>query len=315
MPLDHYVSQVHLSHFSSPELRGDLMYAIRKSDLKAFPCRPKDVCRIENGSSNDYLLHDRVIEQFLKEIEPKYNQALATLRQGKIDHTAAFVVAGFAAYITTCSPTAMRIGTGPLKASLTATARILERHGHFEAPPPELGGTSLMDLIDKGKLHFEVDPKYPQAIGIGNVVKMAAKWGNSAWEILFNEFPKDTPFFTSDFPVSIESTRDPRVVNRLIPLAPDIALRILPDLKAPDDPQLTFANLRTRFRRASHQEIRSINQATVQCAESLVFYAHEQPWIAAFVKRHRGFKIDCITQDMKLPEGSLLMSSQRIVPC
>ena len=95
MPLDHYVPQVHLKNFSAADLDGDLMHAIRKADLKAFPCRPKDVCRIENGSSNEYLLHDRVIELFLKEIEPRYNEAIATLRQGKIDHKSAFVVAGF----------------------------------------------------------------------------------------------------------------------------------------------------------------------------------------------------------------------------
>jgi hypothetical protein len=35
MPLDHYVSQVHLKNFNSVAL-GELMYAIRKSDLKKF---------------------------------------------------------------------------------------------------------------------------------------------------------------------------------------------------------------------------------------------------------------------------------------
>lgn len=207
----------------------------------------------------------------------------------------------------------MRLGTGPLRASLEATARILEKQGHFEAPPPELGGASFMDLISKGKLHFDVDPKYPQAIGIRSVVAMTAKWGNSVWEILLNETPRESVFFTSDFPAAIEHTRDPLVVNRLVPLAPDIALRILPDLTAPDDPQLTFARLRSRFRRVSHQDIRSINRAIVQCADSLIFYAQDQPWVEPFVKKHRGFKIDCITQDMKIPEGSMLISSQRIV--
>jgi hypothetical protein len=48
--LDHYVSQVHLRNFYSPEL-GRKMYALRKSDLRAFPCRSEDVCRIEAGST------------------------------------------------------------------------------------------------------------------------------------------------------------------------------------------------------------------------------------------------------------------------
>ena len=37
MPLDHYVSQVHLKKFYSPAL-GDRMYAMRKSDNHAFIC-------------------------------------------------------------------------------------------------------------------------------------------------------------------------------------------------------------------------------------------------------------------------------------
>ena len=54
MPLDHYVSQVHLKNFYSPVLDG-LMYGIRKSDLKCFRTKSQDVCRIEDGSTNAYL--------------------------------------------------------------------------------------------------------------------------------------------------------------------------------------------------------------------------------------------------------------------
>jgi hypothetical protein len=55
MALDHYVSQVHLKNFYSPALNG-MMYAIRKSDLKRFQTRSKNVCRIEEGSTNAYLM-------------------------------------------------------------------------------------------------------------------------------------------------------------------------------------------------------------------------------------------------------------------
>jgi hypothetical protein len=72
MALDHYVSQVYLKNFYSPALDG-LMYALRKSDLKRFPTKSQDVCRIEEGSTNAYLTKDRAIEEFLKEVEPRYN--------------------------------------------------------------------------------------------------------------------------------------------------------------------------------------------------------------------------------------------------
>jgi hypothetical protein len=64
MPFDHYVSQVHLKNFNSPALDGEL-FAIRKSDLKRFQPRSRDICRIEDGSTNPYLTESQAIEDFL----------------------------------------------------------------------------------------------------------------------------------------------------------------------------------------------------------------------------------------------------------
>lgn len=60
MPLDHYVSQVHLKNFYSPKLRNR-MYAIRKQDLITFTPKSEDVCRTESGSTNPYLQSERAI--------------------------------------------------------------------------------------------------------------------------------------------------------------------------------------------------------------------------------------------------------------
>lgn len=94
MSLDHFVSQVHLKNFCSPKL-GNLMYAMRKSDLKLFTPDAKSVCGIEEGSTNSYLREDRFVEEFLKRIEPRYNIALGKLVADKIDSECIFVIAGF----------------------------------------------------------------------------------------------------------------------------------------------------------------------------------------------------------------------------
>src|SRR5580698_267737 len=104
MALDHYISQVHLKNFYSPAL-DELMYAIRKSDLKRFTPKSQDVCRIEESCTNVYLTKDRAIEEFLKDVEPRYNASLAKLRENKMDQEAIASLAGFAAYVVTCSPT------------------------------------------------------------------------------------------------------------------------------------------------------------------------------------------------------------------
>jgi hypothetical protein len=186
MALDHYVSQVHLRNFYSPALNG-LMYAIRKSDLRRFPTRSRDVCRIEEGSTNAYLMEDRAIEEFLKEVEPHYNASVAKLRKNKIDQQAIASLAGFAAYIIACSPAAMRIHSGPLKAELESTATILDAQGAFPKAPESLGGKRFSELLADGAVHFRIDPKYPQAVSISNILHYTSAFGNSPWEILHNE--------------------------------------------------------------------------------------------------------------------------------
>ena len=119
MALDHYVSQVHLKNFNSPALDG-LIHAIRKSDLKHSPTRSADVCRIEVHNTNPYLSEPRAIEDFLKDVEPKYNASLTKLRESRIDQDCIHCVAGFIAFVLTCSPAGMRINSGPLKRAAEA---------------------------------------------------------------------------------------------------------------------------------------------------------------------------------------------------
>jgi hypothetical protein len=47
------------------------MNGFRRRDGHVFPCSSKDVCRVQDGSTNEYLLNDRAIEEFLKTVELK----------------------------------------------------------------------------------------------------------------------------------------------------------------------------------------------------------------------------------------------------
>lgn len=203
MPLDHYVSQVHLKNFYSP-LLGNRLYAIRKSDLKQFPPRAEDVCRIADGSTNAYLSSARIIEELLRDIEPRYNASVAKLREGRIDKEAIFTLAGFAAYVSCCAPAAMRIHAVPLKSMLESTAVILDRRGGFGKTTEALGGKSITELLAEEAAQFVVDQKYLQALGINTIIQRLSVFGNSPWEILHNT-DSGSPFFTSDFPVAIEA--------------------------------------------------------------------------------------------------------------
>jgi hypothetical protein len=77
----------------------------------------------------------------------------------------------------------MRIHSDPLKATLHSTAKTIDAQGLIPKAPPSLGGKSLTELLADGTVKFEVDPKYPQAIGISNILHHTALFGNSPWEV------------------------------------------------------------------------------------------------------------------------------------
>lgn len=310
MALDHYVSQVHLKNFYAPEL-GERMYAMRKDSLKIYQCDAYSQCRIEDGSTNPYLQEPRIIEEFLKDVEPRYNASLEKLRIGQLDTASIFAIAGFAAYVESCSPAGMRIHSVPMRKALEMAAELIEKGGHLPPPPPELGGASLTELLNSGRLQFNVDPKYPQSIGIQTIIKRLSMWGNARWDILINE-DEDSPFFTSDYPVAIEPGERPGLVNRIVPLAPNLAIRIRPDLQARGIVDMEFRNLRIRRMNVGKQQIAAINTAIVEGAETTVYYSSDRPWIPSFVKKHADFHIEPSTMKVPQGNGSLLVAKMAV---
>jgi Protein of unknown function (DUF4238) len=313
MPLDHYVSQVHLRQFYSPALDAKQMHGFRKRDGHVFPCSSKDVCRVLNGSTNEYLLNDRAIEEFLKTVEPNYNAAISELSTGKPSRDTVYAIAGFAAYVTSCSPTAMRLHSGPLRSSVEATGKILDASGEITRAPEALGGRSFTELVENGDIKVTIDGKYPQALGIDGIMQRVNIWGNSAWDIVVNEHVKDSSFFTSDSASGIELSDDPRIINRLVPLAPNLAVRIRPDLDARDlNMDATFKAFRCRLLTPSRNEIRAMNQAIARCGEELIFFRDHHEWVEPFLNKHRNFRVEPVTSEIKTPTGYALVSTFRV---
>lgn len=312
MTIDHYVSQVHLRRFYAPEL-GERMYAIRKSDLREFTPNARVVCGIHEGSTNAYLRNERAIEEFLKTIEPKYNSAVAKFAGGDADQESIYAIAGFVAYVTSCSPAAIRLRTEPLKASLEVTARLLDSADRLPPSPAILGGRSLTELLHDGTVEFKVDPKYPQAMGITGILDLVALLGNFRWEILINEHAGN-PFFTSDYPIAIQQSNDPRVLNKFVPLTPHIGLRILPDIgidkKTVD---LSFGKFELSVHRIARTELVELNRLIVRCAEETIFYSDNAAWVRPFIQRNRWYRIEPLTENVRSGRGYLSISTQRIV--
>jgi len=293
-------------------LRNQL-FAIRKSDLGTFQCNSGSVCGVTNGSTNAYLIDSREIEEFLLRVEPNYNAALTKLQENSVDQECIHTMAGFVAYVGSCAPAAMRIPEGELRSAVESTAMILDRQGLIPNAPPSLGSKTLTELMADGSADIAVDQKYAQAIGINTILSRVSFYGNSPWEILLNDV-SDSPFFTSDFPIAIEAENH-RVLNWIVPLAPNLAIRIKPDRKlSGTTPDLSFAKFTSRQRKLQRAEIRSINRLVVRCAEDLVFYREAHPWVEKFVDKNRHYRIEAVTERIPYGTGFQIRSVRRIVP-
>ncbi len=311
MALDHYISQVHLKQFYSPAL-GELMYATKKFDLKSFRCNSGSVCRIEANSTNAYLINNRAIEDFLHFVEPKYNASIAKLRAGNIDIECIRAISGFTAFVACCAPAAMRIHIGPLESMMAAETAILDRQGLLPRAPPELGNKTATELLADGTARAIIDPKYPPAVGISTFRDRVAMYGNSTWEILLNEEPT-CPFFTSDYPVALEA-RDADLANWIVPLAPDLAIKIIPDIRLRGtSPDPSFANFSFERRMPRRAELVEINRLVVRSAEDLVFYRDNLTWVPDFIAKNRHYRIEAVTKRTPHGRGFRIGSTQRIL--
>ncbi len=288
------------------------MYAIQKNNLKPFTPNAESVCRILDNSTNSYLRDDRLVEKFLKNIEPKYNSAVAKILANDIDSECIYVIAGFVAYVLACSPASMRMHSEPAKYIAEETARMLDSKGVFPLPPSELGGKDLTELLEDGDLRFEIDPKFPQSMGICSILSQIMMFGNFKWDILMNPF-NNNPFFTSDFPVAIEMSDDFRIFNRIIPLTPELAIRIIPD-KSIDrkSADFSFSNFRQTVRKLKLRDAMHINKLIVRCAETTVFFRDDYEWIPKFVKKNAGFRIESLTIRIPNGDGTLHFSSLEV---
>ena len=282
------------------------MYAIRKRDLKRFTPDAKSVCRIEHGSTNPYLQDSRAIEEFLRGIEPKYNKALQKLAVREIDEECRYVIAGFVAYVQACSPAGMRIHSGPMQSCVEETIRIEDSKGLVPKPLAESRGENIIELLQSGTCSTEIDPKYPQAIGIDQIHDHTTTFQHFKWDIMINPFA-NSPFFSSDFPIGIERKSKSPIASKIIPLSPELAIRMRPEpLLAGHHIDFSSANFQHTVRKLNRKEVMSINRLIVRCAENIVFFRDNHEWIPKFVERNAKYRIEPITEKTPIRNGTFL---------
>lgn len=284
------------------------MYAYRKSNLTQFPCGSEDVCRIAEGSTNDFLTEPRIVEEYLRTVEPYYNSACDALSSGTFGIDDCLVIAGFAAFVIGCSPTAMRLGASSLTHLANTEVELLEAMGEIDPAPPELGSKTASELIRAGELVIETDHKFPQAMGISQFAALTKALASFRWEILKNLHFERTPFITSDFPAAIERPGPPAI--RVVPLRPDLAIRIHPIVRPPHQED-SLADFRFRVLEPSPFEVRQLNSSIVQSAEEFVFASLLDEGLKKLVKKYAAIRLELVNSRFSTGTGYKIFNTVR----
>ncbi|MCS5709875.1 DUF4238 domain-containing protein [Candidatus Berkiella aquae] len=227
MAIDHYISQVYLRGFS---IKKNELFTICKHTLRKTRCSIQSICGIEEGNTNFYFTEPRAIEKFLIPIENNYNSVIEQLLNGKIDNETIYTISGWIAYVHSCSLTGVRLSQGMFQNLVDEIESVSEIDNSLFPIWTTADKVPNMKSLKKG--YVSADPKYAQANGIYTVEKLAYTIGNLKWELLRNPFP-DSPFFTSDNPIAMEPKKHSHLPNIIVPLTPQLALRIHMTYKSP----------------------------------------------------------------------------------
>lgn len=310
MALDHYIPQVYLRQFNT--INGvDGFTGIKKSNGEIFPTKSKDVCRIESFNTNEYFDEPRLIEDFLKTIEPKVNDSINKINNQNIDYECIYAISGLIAYINSCSPGAIRLSNKLTQKTTEHYLRIGDQLGKFPSFHTDTEDLNIGDLIDEKELTVSVDNKYCHAIGVSNILQTLFTFGNFKWEILQNN--STMPYITSDYPIAIEQTFDPTIVNKIFPLTPKIAIKIYPErIYNADDKKVKFDYFGVSYKKVDFKIVDSINREIIKSAESLIFAMKIDKSILNYVKQFGCYHVDYDVSIVKYGTKSAIQSHQVI---
>lgn len=310
---DHFIAQTYLKHWCD-RATGKL-FAYRKIPAgDPFPCSPRDVCREWNGDLNPvFPKHPDLLGQYRKMFEPGWNPSLGAFRSGSISIDDKFVIAGYWAQLTTCTPTWRRHGVELYESQLKEALPIVAQR--VAAQEPALRAF-INEQLAAGTLRPTVDPDHVKHVLTSQLTKMLAALYAQDWIVLRNK--TDVPFLTSDNPSSILPDRLLTApVTRFLPLAPDLGILVLiehgrsKDLSGADyDSFSSPGNL--KFGAVDRSKAKELNRAIVMNADGFVFTNQPNEAVKRLVENHRdyGLRIDHI--GFPVPNGHIHGSILRI---
>jgi hypothetical protein len=290
MAKDHYVARTYLRHFSL-EGKDGFVNVIRKENLDRLETIPiGTICYEQNGSDNHYFPEKpRVVEDYLKLYEPRWSDCIQKISDGTYTNETKSLMAGYLAYLRTCTPTAVRLGC---ENYADFVQHVYDKLEAKEYSNPNSKYRDVIETIRKhGGTKIEVDNKYPMAIGITNLIRIQSVISRSPWIVFKNE--TSVPFVTSDNPVCLQY-HESGFADFYCPLTPWLAIVIHPIRETEEaGPDHVGA--------FKPEGIAKMNQLVVQSAEDLVI-CNDFEDAEKLIKEFQDWQVEL--RKIKIPSGN-----------
>lgn len=290
MAKDHYVAQTYLRQFSINGRNG-FVNVVWKQNLQSPKVKSvSSVCYEKNGSDNYYFPDNpRVVEDYLKLYELRWAECVQKVSRGTYTDETKSLMAGYFAYLRTCTPTAMRLGS---EGYIDFVKHFYDKLEEKEYSNPDSKYRDVIETIRKhGGTKIEVDKKYPAAIGVTNLINIQSVIARSPWIVFKNE--TSMPFVTSDNPVCLQYY-DVKFADFYCPITPWLAIVIHPlreNEEAGPDHIGSF----------KPEGVEKMNRLVVQSAEDLVI-CNDLSGTEGLVREFQNWRVEL--RKIKIPSGN-----------
>jgi hypothetical protein len=304
MAKDHFVAQTYLRHWCNP--KTGMLHGYSKPAEKEFPCHPKDVCREWNWDINPlFTKNPALLADFRKIFEPQWNPTIGAIRRGVLSAEDKFILSGYWAVLTTCTPTWHGNAVEVFEHQLRDVIPLAAEHAAQKFPENR---QYIEKAVAEGKIVPNVDPDHIKAILTRQLTDATITLYQQDWTILKNI--TEVPFITSDNPSCVFPGRPINApLTRFLPLGPDLAIiavmdrtkirhgYTITDLSSPPPGKI-------RSRLVDRRRIvAQLNRVTVMNADQLVLSITKSKALRRLVRNHRRFGIGVEHMKFRTPDG------------